>query len=122
MFRKALFIALPILLWASQGIAGDCKKLWPHAEKARQNIIDSFVQYDLRRLGRETENLIFWDTYIQTECSQGRVQETPVVWLSRQGQRVSPYTAGFLFWIEDIRDTMQLDITPMGLIRGRKFE
>jgi len=111
-----------LLIISGQGLAADCDKLRSHVTAARDAVVASFIDYDLVRLDRETENLIFWDTYIQVECNRGTVETTPVVWLSRQRHSdLSPYLAGYLFWLESLRES-DLDITPAGLVRGRSLE
>ena len=67
--------------------------------------------------------MVFWDAYVQVECTRGDVVETPVLWLVKNGLSESnPYLAGFLFWMKDLKEINGLDITPEGLVRGRSFK
>lgn len=116
-------IVLIIVLATATGYAGDCQKLWPQLEEARDNLVLAFKVGDMNGMTRESENLVFWDAYVQVECSKGDVVDTPVVWLTKKGLREnSAYLAGFIFWVEDLKELEELDITPAGLVRGRNFK
>ena len=119
---KAIIVTL-ITLAAATSYAGDCRNLWPHLEEARESLVLAFKQGDTDRMGRESENLVFWDAYIQIECTRGDVVDTPLVWLAKKGlKESSAYLAGYMFWMQDLQEIEELDITPAGLIRGRSFE
>jgi hypothetical protein len=119
---KAIIVTL-VTLTATATYAGDCQKLWPHLEEARENLVLAFKKGDSEQMSREAENLVFWDAYIQVECSRGNVVDTPIVWLAKKGKKnSSAYLAGYMFWMQDLQEIDGLDITPAGLVSGRSFE
>jgi hypothetical protein len=120
---KRVIIIMLVALAAATSYAGDCQKLWPHLEEARENLVLAFECGNMEQMAMEAENLVFWDAYIQVECSRGEVINTPVVWLAKKGMNDGgAYLAGFMFWMHDQQEHGKLDITPVGLVRGRSFE
>ena len=111
-----------VLALATPGLAGDCQRLWTYVDEATHGIITSFKEYDPSALERNMEDLLFWDSYLQIECGGGVVAESPIYWLGEKyrGKTMTPYTAGFVLWLKELKEE-NLDISPSGLVRGRKF-
>lgn len=112
---KTIFItAFLVMLTAGTVSAENCLRIQPYLNEARQKIVITFAQGDTKGLNEEINTLLFWDTYAQIECHQGQAVDTPILWLSRQtNNTLTPYLAGFLFWLEHIRQYQGLDLTPI---------
>jgi hypothetical protein len=116
-------IIIACLAFSGTALAANCQKALPHVYEARQEVINNFKKGDHESLEAAIGELLFWDAYTQTECSQAGVEITPIRWLSDQGKgKMSPYLAAFLFWLEEVKQDYGIDITPAGLVRGRTFE
>jgi hypothetical protein len=119
--KTIILAALLMAAWTGTPFAGECETIKGHIDEAVENIVHNFKHNNIEALKDETDNLIFWDAYIQIECKNHGFK-TPIHWLSKKGNRgITPYGAGFLFWLEDTRQQNGIEMTPAGLVRGRSF-
>jgi hypothetical protein len=122
---KRLFFLFIIfeLIWPALSIAGACYKYQTQLTEARQRIVTSFKAGNRQGLEEAVDDLVFWDSCAQIECSGATLAETPVQWLSNQTEEpLTAHTAGFFFWMEDLKRYHDLDISPDALVRERSFE
>lgn len=116
----AIFLGV-ILVGTAQ--ADNCSRIKPHLDDAKMNIITAFAEGDTKTLEQEIANLIFWDAYAQIECDEGDVVDTPIRWLSNKANTtLTPYLAGFLFWLDYLKRYRSLELTPAELVRARSFD
>jgi hypothetical protein len=123
MKRRFIFIIAFVLVIASLAHAGTCYKYQTQLSEARLRIVASFKTGDHPSLEEAVDDLVFWDSCAQIECSGATLAETPVQWLSsRTKAPLTAHTASFLFWMEDLKRYFDLDISPDALVRERRFE
>ena len=119
--KKLIGIALALLLTkAGPALAGNCTKLQLHLNEVAEELVTAFKEGDITAIDEAKDNLVFWDAYYKIECPG---DETPIDMLGKRGsgQKMSPYLAGFLLWMEKL-EKRGIYMTPAGLVRGRTFK
>lgn len=121
--KRLFFLCLTVsMILPAIGRAETCYKYQNQLSEARQRIVAAFKDGDTGALEEAVDDLVFWDSCAQIECSGATLAETPVEWLSTQSEApLNSHTAGFLFWMEDLKKYNGLDISPDALVRERTF-
>ncbi|MBC8432374.1 hypothetical protein [Desulfobacula sp.] len=124
MKRLLVCFTIVCLMAAAPCVAGECPKYDTYVTEAQQNMVIDFKQNNLSLLDKDKDELIFWDAFVQVKCGRGGIVPTPYVWLLSKlnGDDFTSYQAGFLFWLEDLKQNRGLDVSPIGLVKGRGFK